>query len=98
MSICVIFDIFLINLNETREEFGARGTSENEVIGVLQMIMKPKNPRNDEHITFDENTVNIIGLDEPTDMLINNFAKFISIGMHFLDLTSKIRKSSENIM
>ena len=58
--------------------------------------MKPKNPRNDENIVFNENIVNIVGLDEPTDILINGFCKFISISMHVLNLNSKIKQNTDN--
>ena len=54
-----------------------------EIIGILQVIIKPKGHKipEEDYNTTDE-VANFIGLDEPTEVLIGKMATIIAISMN----------------
>jgi len=55
-----------------------RKTKELEVVGVLQLLIKPKGSRLEEKIENMDEMLAHIGLDEPTENLVNRYCSLVS--------------------
>ena len=55
-----------------------RKTKEPEVVGILQLLIKPKGSRLEEKIESMDEMLAHIGLDEPTENLVNRYCSLVS--------------------
>jgi len=55
-----------------------RKKDEPEVVGILQLLIKPKGSRLEEKIDNMDEMLSHIGLDEPTENLVNRYCSLIS--------------------
>jgi len=55
-----------------------RNTGEPEVVGVLQLLIKPKGGRAEEKIENIDEMLTNIGLDDPTENLVNKYCGLIA--------------------
>lgn len=55
-----------------------RNTDEAEVVGIFQLLIKPKGGRAEEKIENVDEMLAHIGLDEPTENLVNRYCSLIA--------------------
>mgnify|MGYP001218799681 CR=1 FL=1 len=58
--------------------FSERNSGEPEVVGILQLLIKPKGGRAEEKIENIDEMLTHIGLDDPTENLVNKYCGLIA--------------------